>query len=457
MFISLFRQFIKVYLFVQTTGETNSNGDCMERVILHSDLNSFYANVECFANPKIRDSPVVVGGSEDLRNGIILAKNELAKKFGIVTGEPVWQAKQKCPQLVSVAPDFEKYLKFSRLARKIYERYTDQIESFGIDECWLDVTASTSLFGTGEQIADEIRTTIKREMGITASVGVSYNKIFAKLGSDMKKPDATTVITRENYQEKVWSLPVGDLLYVGRSTKKKLSRLGIHTIGDLANADLSILTNNLGAWGVVLHQFANGKDDSPVKFKGEESFIKSVGNSMTLHRDVDSIADVKKVFYLLADSVASRLREHGLKASAIQIMIRDNNFISCSRQSTLETPTYLILEIAEMALKIFKQKYEFNNPVRSLGIRATNLKPHNTPLQMDIFTDHATVLRTELLEQTIDNVRRRYGYDIINRGIIYEDRKLTGVTPKEDNTIHPVSFFDGKIIQDYDLKKLYKK
>ena len=428
----------------------------MERIIIHSDLNGFYANVECFTNPKIRDFPVVVGGSEDLRHGIILAKNDHAKQFGIVTGEPIWQAKQKCPHLVSVPPDFEKYLKFSRLARKIYERFTDQIESFGIDECWLDVTASVGLFGDGEKIANEIRATIKREMGITASIGVSYNKIFAKLASDMKKPDATTVITKENYQEKVWHLPVGDLLYVGKRTKKKLNKIGIKTIGQLANADIGTLNSLLGVWGTVLHQFANGQDESPVKLKGEESFIKSVGNSMTTHRDIVTTDDVKKVMFLLADSVASRLREHNLKANAVQISVRDNNLISCNRQATLKSPTFLTSELADMAMKIFQQKYDFNHPIRSLGLRAINLTPANQPLQMDIFTNPAKQIQSELLEQTIDHVRRRYGYNAIQRGIIYEDRKLTGVNPKED-TIHPVNFFDGKITYDYDLKQNYKK
>ena len=425
----------------------------MERIILHSDLNGFYASVECFTNPKIRNFPVVVGGSVDLRHGIILAKNELAKKYGIVTGEPIWQAQQKCPQLVSIPPDFEKYLKFSQLVKKIYERYTDQIESFGIDECWLDVTASTGLFGSGTQIADKIRATIKRELGITASIGVSYNKIFAKLASDMKKPDATTVITKIDYQAKVWCLPVEDLLYVGKKTKKKLKKIGIKKIGQLANTDPLALNSLLGVWGTVLHQFANGQDESPVKLNSEESFIKSVGNSMTTYRDILTTADVKRVIFLLADSVASRLREQNLKAQAVQISIRNNNLISVSRQATLKRPTFLTSELAEMAMKIFRQKYEFSHPIRSLGLRATNLTPANQPLQMDFFSDHAEIIQAERLEQTIDHVRRRYGHQAIVRGIIYEDRALTGIIPKEAHTIHPVNFFNGKITTDYELKK----
>lgn len=424
----------------------------MSRIILHSDLNGFYASVECFSNPKIRQFPVVVGGDEQARHGIVLAKNEIAKKAGIITGESLWQARIKCPNLVSVPPDFDKYLKFSRLARDIYEHYTDQVESFGIDECWLDVTASTRLFGTGEEIANDIRARIKCEMGITASIGVSFNKIYAKLASDMKKPDATTLISQDNYQKKIWHLPASDLLYVGKSTKKKLQRYGIHTIGQLANTERNFLKNHLGSWGMVLHTFANGGDLSPVKLKGEENFIKSVGNSITLHRDIHSLTDIKRVFYLLSESVASRLREHGLKATTIQISIGDNEFISCDRQEKLNHPTFLTTEIATKSMDIFLKKYHFSNPVRRLGVRASQLEPMKKPTQLDFFTDHAKRCRLEKLEQTIDKIRHRYGYDMIKRGILWEDAKLTGSNVKDEHTIHPVHFFDGKIIPDYVLK-----
>ena len=421
----------------------------MSRIILHSDLNSFYANVECFSNPKIRSFPVAVGGDEEMRHGIVLAKNDIAKKAGIVTGESLWQARIKCPDLISVPPDFEKYLKFSRLTRQIYERYTDQVESFGIDECWLDVTASTKLFGSGKKMANDIRETIKREMGITASIGVSFNKIFAKLGSDMKKPDATTIVSQENYKDKVWSLPVSDLLYVGKATKKKLHRYGITTIGQLANADRTSLVTRLGDWGQVLYEFANGRDFSPVKLKGEENFVKSVGNSTTLYRNIDTLEDVKRVFYLLSESVASRLREHGLKATTIQISIRDQFLISCDRQGKLEYPSFLTNEIAEKSMEIFRQKYQFSSGIRSLGVRATKLIPQTQPLQLDFFTDHSQRSKLEALEKTIDDIRNRYGYNAIQRAIVYEDRKLTGINPKEEHTIHPVNFFNRKILSDY--------
>ena len=423
----------------------------MDRTILHCDLNGFYASVECFSNPDIRDKPVIVGGDVELRHGIVLAKNEIAKKFGIVTGEAVWQAKNKCPGLISVPPHFEKYLKFSKLAREIYYRYTDLVEPFGIDECWLDVTASAGLFGDGTSIANEIRETIKREMGITVSAGVSFNKIFAKLGSDMKKPDATTVITRENYQDKVWRLPASDLLYVGHATTKKLDRYGVHTIGQLAAYDIKLLVQHLGVWGVMLSRFANGQDESPVAQKGDEAIIKSVGNSTTLPRDVKTPEEVKKVFYMLSESVASRLREHGLKATTVQIYVRDNELFSCERQAGLKYPSFLSGEIAEKAVEIFAKKYMMRKPLRSLGVRGCNLVPKDASVQLDLFTNFARREKQEQLEYMVDDLRRRFGYHIIQRGIIFEDRQLTGINPK-DHVIHPENFFDGAITTDYVLK-----
>ena len=424
----------------------------MNRTVLLSDLNSFYASVECFSDPAIRNVPVIVGGDEELRNGIVLAKNDLAKKYGIITGESVWMAKSKCPGLVSVKPNNDKYIRFSRFVRDIYDRYTDQTEAYSIDESFLDVSGSIGLFGSGKTIADEIRATIKKECGITASVGVSFCKIFAKLAGELKKPDATSVITHENYKDIAWGLPVSDLLYVGPATNKKLFRLGIRTIGQLATADMGLLVSYFGKWGVVLNRFANGQDNQPVKRWGVESLIKSIGNSKTLHRDVCTVEDVKKVFYMLAESVASRLREHGLKATTVQIYIRDNELVSCERQAQLAHPSCLTSEIAEKAMEIFAKKYAYSKPLRSLGVRGCNLVSKDKPIQLDMFTDHGKRDRLEKLEESIDDVRRRYGYRIIQRGIIYEDRKLTGSNPK-DHTIHPINYFDGPIVTEYELKR----
>ena len=288
-------------------------------------------------------------------------------------------------------------------------------------------------------------------MGITASVGVSFNKIYAKLGSDMKKPDTITVITKDNYKDKIWDLPAADLLYVG-SAKKKLHRYGIRTIGQLANADLNYLTSAFGEWGYTLHYFANGKDDSPVKLKGEESFVKSIGNSTTLHQDVETLEDVKRVFYMLSESVSARLREHSLKATTVQIYVRDNTLFSCERQAKLNHPSFLTTEIAEKAMEIYLKKYQYRNPIRSLGVRASKLVAKDIPIQLDLFADHHKLARLEVLEQSIDDLRRRFGYNAVQRGILYEDRQLTGINPKDDHTIHPVNFFDGTITSEYGLK-----
>lgn len=329
------------------------------RTILHSDLNNFYASVECLRNPEIRNFPVVVVGSKEDRHGIVLAKNMIAKKLGVKTGDVYWEAKQKCGEtLVEVQADFSTYINVSREVRKIYEDYADRIEAYGIDECWLDVSSSLKLFGSGREIAETIRERIKKEIGLTVSIGVSWNKIFAKLGSDMKKPDAVTEITSDNYKQKVWTLPVEDLLYVGRATQQKLNRIGIKTIGDLAQAEEQTLVNLLGKWGYYLHTFANGKDESPVTKIGEEEAIKSIGNSLTVYRDLVDDDDVEPVIYLLADSISSRMREAGLnKALTVHVYARDNSLIGYQKQGKLTRPSGIMQDIAKTAFKLFKEAY----------------------------------------------------------------------------------------------------
>lgn len=412
----------------------------MERTILHCDLNNFFASVECLYNPSIRDCPVAVCGSQDLRHGIVLAKNYIAKKYQIITGEAIWQARQKCPNLVVINPNYSLYLRFSKEAREIYSRYTNLIEAFGIDECWLDVSESTKLYGSGEKIANELKETIKNELGVTASVGVSFNKIFAKLGSDIKKPDAVTVISKDNYKELVWKLPVGELLYVGRSTKKKLTNIGIMTIGDLATVSPTVLRKLLGKWGDILWTFANGMDDTEVAIADFENVIKGIGNSMTTARDLINIEDVKLTFYVLAESVAERLRKHNFMGRTIQIYVRDNELGSFERQAKLQSPSYISCEIANKALDIFKKNWCWDKPIRSLGIRTTDLVTANTYTQLCLFEDQNKRFKLEALEQSIDDLRKRFGHYSIQRALMLRDKALNG-NPVEDNTIHPVSFF----------------
>lgn len=412
-----------------------------ERVILHSDLNNFYASVECLHRPEIRDKPVAVCGDPAARHGIVLAKNYLAKATGIQTGEVIWQAKQKCPQLIVLPPNYPLYLRFGRLARGIYASYTDQVEPFGLDEAWLDVESSCSLFGDGVRIADEIRERVKSEMGVTASVGVSYNKVFAKLGSDMKKPDATTVINRGNFKQMVWPLPAADLLYVGRATRRKLARFGISTIGDIAGTDPGFLKSRLGKWGEVLWSFANGHDHSPVMRMGEESLIKSVGNSITTPRDLENDQDVQMIFYVLSESVAARLREHGFKCRTAHIYIRDKDLFTWGVQGKFVQPTNLSTDLAEKALALFRANYSWTNPIRSVGIRGCDLIAADTHEQLALFEDGKGRMKQEKVEAAVDILRRRFGHFSIQRAVLLQDHNLGAINPKEEHVIHPVAFF----------------
>lgn len=422
-----------------------------ERVILHSDMNCFYANVECFHRPEIRDKPVVVGGNEESRHGIVLAKNQIAKRFQVKTGEALWQARQKCPGLIVIPPDYKLYMKFSRMAREIYYDYTDQVEPFGPDECWLDVTGSMSLWCHDPLIiANEISERVKAELGITVSIGVSWNKIFAKFGSDYKKPDAITVVSRENYQQLVWNAPVEDLLYVGPATKRKLNAAAIFTIGELANASRKALLNRLGKIGGILQDFALGEDMTPVKVLDPdrsivEYVIKSIGNGLTAPHDIVTRQDAEALIYLLSESVAQRLREHHLKARTVSISARrgDNDLTGYTRQASLPSPSCITTEIASTAFDLLSdaQPFGIQQPLRSLGVRASNLLPESNPIQLDLFLNEEYRAKLERLDHTIDEVRHRYGNMSLQRIVSLQDESLRNTDIKRDNIVHPVGFF----------------
>ncbi len=407
----------------------------MSQIILHSDLNNFYASVECLYRPELQLRPMAVGGNEEARHGIVLAKNQLAKQFGVQTGEALWQARQKCPDLVTVPPNFDRYIAFSKCARAIYSKYTDQIQSFGIDEAWLDVTGSVNLFGQGPKVANEIRERCRKEMGITVSVGVSYNKVFAKLGSDMKKPDATTVITLADYRHKVWPLPAGDLLYVGPATQRKLRRYGIYTIGQLAQTSTAALKGWLGSQGTMLWQFANGLDTSLVHVQGYESEVKSVGNSTTTPRDLTTNDDVHLTMRALSDSVAMRLREQQLRGKTVQIYVRDKDLHTYERQMALPMTTSLSDDILRAAMALFVDSYSWEKPIRSVGVRVTGLVADDKPQQLSFFEDNAHHFKREILEETIDSLRARYGYFCVRRGSVLLDKRLTRINPERDREI----------------------
>lgn len=417
----------------------------MERVILHSDINSFYANVECLYHPEIRDFPVAVGGNPEKRHGIILAKNQKAKEAGVKTGEVLWQARGKCPDLVIMPPNYELYLRFSRLARKIYNRYSDQVEPFGLDEAWFDVTNSLKIHGSGEEIAEKISREIQDELGITVSIGVSWNKIFAKFGSDYKKPNAITMITRDNYKKIIWEQEVGDLLYVGRSTKKKLLKYGIYTIGQLAQTSVDFLVLQFGKMGAVLWRFANGLDDSPVKsfdehYNGNERILKSIGNSITTPRDLKDLKDVKFIIYMLTESVAMRLRETGCYCLTVAIHVRNKELNSFTRQKKLNKPSDLTNEIAKAAIELFENNYDFSSDIRSMGVRVADLVPDTTPIQLDLFGNEEIRVRQARLDNTIDDLRKRFGNLAVRRAVTIGDQ-MSCLDPKKDHVIHPIGYF----------------
>ena len=394
------------------------------RTILHADLNNCFASIESISHPEYRKIPFAVGGDEEMRHGIILAKNECAKKFGIKTGEPLLSARQKCPDLKVVKPNFELYDEYCTAVRKVYSEYTDQVEPFGMDESWLDTSGSISLFGDGIKIADELRRRIKKEFDLTISVGVSFNKICAKLGSDYKKPDAVTSITPENYKAIVWPLAVEELLYVGRATKAKLNRFGIKTIGELANTSENFLVAQFGKNGRMLYSYANGLDNSPVRRLTQAETIKSIGNSTTTPRDMVNSTDAKLIFNLLSEQVCRRLRKHGLKGSVVQIHLRSNDLTSFERQLKLDVPTDVSEDVCKAAMKLLRENYNFALPLRSVGVRVTQLCDADCPVQLSFFADSEHEEKKRRLEQTKVAINERFGRYAICRAVILSDKTL---------------------------------
>lgn len=409
----------------------------MERTVLHIDCNKFYASVECLYRPEIRNKPVAVGGDVESRHGIILTKNEIASKYGLTVGEPLWKARKKCPDLIIVPPNYPLYLRFSKLARMIYADYSEFIEPFGLDENWIDVSGSVQ---SGEEIANEIRERVKSELGITVSVGVSFNKIFAKLGSDYKKPDAVTVISKDNFRDIVWPLPCGDLLMVGRATAAKLNSYGIKTIGELANTDEKFLKTVLGKNGQTLRDYANGLDISPVRRADEASDVKSVGNSTTTPRDLVDNDDVKIVFRVLCESVATRLREQGIKGKTVTISVRDVNLNSFTRQEKMKSHSDISSEIHTCAMTLFLNNYNWLYPIRSLGVSVSDFDIDFCE-QYDFSHSVENREKQEKIETAVDSLRRRFGNYCIQRGSQLQKRDLSHFNPHDEHIIHPIGFY----------------
>ena len=406
-----------------------------KRVILHCDMNGFFASVELLDYPELRDKPMAVCGDPESRHGIILAKNEIAKRYGIVTAETLWQARKKCPDLQTVPPHHKKYQHYSRLINEIYLQYTDMVEPFSVDESWLDVTASQKLFGNGKQIADKIRHQVKKELRLTLSAGVSFNKIFAKMGSDYKKPDATTVITQENYKNILWPLDIRDLFFVGKATADKLQGIGIHTIGQLAESDRHTVTALLGKQGSIIHDYANGLDQTPVSRFDEREDVKSIGNGSTFRRNLEGIQDIRTAVIALSDTVAVRLRQKKKKAFGVKVDIKDPSLKVISRQQQLDNPTNLAENIADTAVSIIEKSWNLRHPIRMLTVTAINLCPEDQAQQLSLFSSENFQNETgEKMDRTMDDIRKKFGRNAITFGrIIKNDIGLESIKSPEDS------------------------
>ena len=395
-----------------------------ERAILHSDLNSFYASVEMMLDPSLRGKAVAFCGSTEDRHGIVLAKSDLAKKAGVKTGMVNWEARQLCRNLIIVPPQYDQYLKYSKLTQSIYQRYTDMIEPFGMDECWLDVTGSRAMCGDALTIAESIRKSVREELGLTVSIGVSYNKIFAKLGSDMKKPDAITQIRREEVQDKVWPLDCSEMIYCGRATTAKLAKYGIHTIGQVAETDPAFLKHLLGVNGLALWRFANGTDTSRVMHKDFVSPVKSIGHGITCTADLDGEDEVWRVILELSQDIGHRLRIHELSARGVQVYVRGNDLLGSQFQCKLPFTTQLPSEIANAAFRVFRERYRWGSKVRAVTVRAIDLVPQNTPNQLSIFVNADKLDRRERLQDAIEELRGRFGKTAITYATLLGDLKM---------------------------------
>lgn len=411
----------------------------MKRTVLHCDFNNFFASVACRDNPSLKDKPVVVCGSVEERHGIVLAKNELAKSFGIKTGETVFKAESKCRNLVTVKPDFKRYVYFSKEARKIYTKYTDLVEAFSIDENWLDVTESERLFGNGREIADRIRAEIRNELGLTVSVGVSFNKIFAKLASDLKKPDATTEISEENFKQIVWKLPSSAMIGVGPHTDKKLHSLGLFTVGDIALANPEVLNAKLHKNGVMLWNYANGRDDSPVAHKDYKERPKSIGRSVTCKRDITTPSELHEVFLFLSEDISHSLRKWGLSATGVQISLKSPELVTDNLQCSLRKPTFLTSEIEKAGMDLFRSNGGFKTPVRAAGIRVFGLTD-NSAFQIAVFDNIDKMQKLEKIEMSVDSIRNRFGKSSICRASLLGKQQ----SDSEKNDILPQTAFKSK-------------
>ncbi len=411
----------------------------MKRIILHCDLNNFYASVECVKNPQLKCKCVAVCGSEDDRHGIVLAKSQPAKMLGVKTGDTILEARRKCGNLIVVRPDFDTYYDYSEKVKSIYSRYTDLIEPFGMDECWLDISGNENLSSDGLAIAEEIRNGVREETGLTISVGVSFNKVFAKLGSDMKKPDATTVISKENYKDKVWCLNANEMIFVGRRTFKTLQKYGIITIGDIARTQPDFLKKILGKNGFDLWAYANGLDFSPVSHIDSKPIPQSISRGITCMESLLSVYEAERVVAELSVKVSKNLRREHLLATGVQLAIKEDNLTVQQYSENLEFPTHNAKEIYEIAQKLLIQKHIWKRNIRALTVRTYNLVKEENYQQLHIDFDIDTHEKVCIVDNTLNGIRKKLGNDKIFNGCrLYGTKMPTGKS--EHSSLPPASF-----------------
>ncbi len=411
------------------------------KVILHADLNNFYASVACVDRPELCEVPVAVCGDPTKRHGIVLAKNMPAKRLGVRTGQVIWQARQLCPNLQTIAPDFEEVLRLSHVVRGIFGRYTNRVQPFGVDEAWLDVSGPDMSIAQGERIANHMRHAVREETGLTLSVGVSDNRVFAKLGSDLKKPDAVSVICDQNRATVLDPLPVGELLFIGPATARKLNAVGVYTVGQLAQADPMVLKGLLGKTGLMLSGFAHGNDAAAVLETNAQPTVKSVGNSVTAAHDIATEQDARITLVGLCESVASRLRKHGLCGRVVEVSMRDAALVTATRQVTLDFTTDCSYDIFDAAFGLLKQHWNGKAPLRSMGVCVSRLCPADGAVQLSFLPQDARRQRNAALDRAVDAIRQRYGHGAIQRALMLSDRQLGAINPEKEHVLCPEPYF----------------
>ena len=404
------------------------------RAILHCDLNNFFASVEMLSKPELRNVPMAVSGDPNKRHGIILAKNYKAKAYGIYTPETVYSALKKCPNLVLVKPHYDEYVKYSKLVNEVYKKYTDRVEKFSIDESFLDVTESTNIFGTPYEIGYKIKEEIKQKYGLTISVGVSFCKVLAKLGSDMKKPDAITVLDEQTYREKTKDLPVSMMIFVGKNTTEKLKKMGINTIGDLRASNKYRLVKHLGKQGELIHNWANGIDNDPVKYYYEKEDRKSISKGITFEADKDNYVELEKEFLKLVSDVSYSLRKEKFKGDVVSIVLKTADFVSISRQKKTEY-TNAYDDISKEVLELFNDNFKSGMQIRYICVGVAGLKKSDAEEQIDLFSlvednkqKEVKKERKEKVTEAMDKLKAVYG-DKINYASSID---VTSTNIKED-------------------------